>query len=72
MDPGFDSQLNYTSLEVVGLKFFPLSLVKIIEELLERKVEAPVLETLINGRGDTLRQFRRQPRPISRYSSVAD
>jgi hypothetical protein len=35
----------------VGLELGPLSLVKIIEELLERKVAAPVYETEINGRG---------------------
>jgi hypothetical protein len=32
----------------------PLSLVRIIEELLERKVVAPVQKTEINGRGDSL------------------
>jgi hypothetical protein len=30
------------------------SLMRIIEELLERKVEAPVWKTEINGRGDSL------------------
>jgi hypothetical protein len=33
----------------------PLSLVRIIEELLERKVAAPVKKTEINGREDLLR-----------------
>jgi hypothetical protein len=33
----------------------PLSLVKLNEELLERKVAAPVYETEINGREDPLR-----------------
>jgi hypothetical protein len=41
-DPGFDSRLYHIFWEVVGLKRGPLSLVKITEELLERKEEAPV------------------------------
>jgi hypothetical protein len=44
--------------EVVGLELGPLSLVRIIEELLERKVAAPVQKTKINGRGDSLRWAR--------------
>jgi hypothetical protein len=32
----------------------PLSVVRITEELLERKVVAPVYKTEINGRGDPL------------------
>jgi hypothetical protein len=39
----------------VGLEWDPLSLVRITEELLERTVAAPVEETKINGRGDSLR-----------------
>jgi hypothetical protein len=39
----------------VGLERGPLSLVTITEELLERKVAAPVYKTEINGRGDSLR-----------------
>jgi hypothetical protein len=39
----------------VGQEQGPLSLVKIIEELLETKVAAPVYKTKINGRGDSLR-----------------
>jgi hypothetical protein len=39
----------------VCLRRGPLSLVKITEQLLERKVAAPVYETEINGRGDPLR-----------------
>jgi hypothetical protein len=39
----------------LGLERRPLSLVRIIEELLERKVAAPVCNTEINGRGDLLR-----------------
>jgi hypothetical protein len=39
----------------VGLERGPLSLMRIIEELLERKVAAPVLKTEINDRRDSLR-----------------
>jgi hypothetical protein len=39
----------------VGLEWGPLSLVRIIEELLERTVAAPVYKIEINGRGDSLR-----------------
>jgi hypothetical protein len=42
----------------VGLERGPLSLVRTIEELLERKVAAPVYETEINGLGDSLRRLR--------------
>jgi hypothetical protein len=38
----------------MGLKRGPLSLVRIIEELLERTVAAPVYKPEINGRGDLL------------------
>jgi hypothetical protein len=37
------------------MKLGPLNLVRITEELLERKVAAPVYKTEINGRGDLLR-----------------
>jgi hypothetical protein len=40
--PGFDSRPYQIFWEVVGLERGPLSLVRIIEELLERKVAAPV------------------------------
>jgi hypothetical protein len=40
--PEFDSRRYRIFLEVVGLERDPLSLVRIIEELLERKVAAPV------------------------------
>jgi hypothetical protein len=53
--PGFDSRCYHISWEVVGLERGPLSLVRLIEELLERKVAAPVEKTEINGRGDSLR-----------------
>jgi hypothetical protein len=39
----------------VGLERCPLSLVRITEELLERKIEAPVKKTEIKGYGDSLR-----------------
>jgi hypothetical protein len=40
--PGFDSRRYEIFQEVVGLEGGPLSLVRIIEELLERKVAAAV------------------------------
>jgi hypothetical protein len=40
--PRFDSRRYKIFCEVVGLKRGPLSLVRIIEELLERTVAAPV------------------------------
>jgi hypothetical protein len=40
--PGFDSGRYQIFSEVMGLERGPLSLVRIIEELLERKVSAPV------------------------------
>jgi hypothetical protein len=39
---GFDSRRYQIFWEIVGLERGPLSLVRIIEELLERKVAAPV------------------------------
>jgi hypothetical protein len=53
--PGFDSRRYQILWEVVDLERGLLSLVKIIEELPERKVAAPVQKTEINGRGDSLR-----------------
>jgi hypothetical protein len=40
--PGLDSRRYQIFWEVVGLERSPLSLVRMIEELLERKVAAPV------------------------------
>jgi hypothetical protein len=40
--PGFDSRHYQIFWEIVGLERGPVSLVRIIEELLERKVAAPV------------------------------
>jgi hypothetical protein len=53
--PGFDSRRYQIFWDVVGLERGPLSLVRIIEELLEWEVAAPVLKTEINGHGDPLR-----------------
>jgi hypothetical protein len=53
--PGFNSRHYQIFCEVVGLEQGPLSLVKIIQELLEIKVAAPVYKTEINGREDSLR-----------------
>jgi hypothetical protein len=39
----------------VGVVRGPLGLVRIIEELLEKKVAAPVKKAKINGRGNSLR-----------------
>jgi hypothetical protein len=50
--PGFDSRI-YQIFWVVGLERGPLNLVRIIEELLERKVAAPVKKIEINSRGDS-------------------
>jgi hypothetical protein len=57
-DPGFDSRLYQIFWEVVGLERGPLSLVRIIEELLERKSSGFGQENRINGRGDPLRWSR--------------
>jgi hypothetical protein len=52
--PGFDSRLYHIFWEVVELERGSLSLVRITDELLERKVAAPVQKTEINSRGDSL------------------
>jgi hypothetical protein len=52
--PGFDSRRYQIFSEVVGLERGPLSLVRKIMELLERKVVAPVQKTVINGHGGSL------------------
>jgi hypothetical protein len=41
-DPGFDSRRYQIFLEVLGLELSPLSLVRIIEEVCERKIAALV------------------------------
>jgi hypothetical protein len=53
--PGFDSRLYQIFWEVLGLERGPLSLVGIIEELLEWKSSGSGLENRINGRRDPLR-----------------
>jgi hypothetical protein len=54
--PGFDSPCYQIFWEIVGLERGPLSLVRIIEELLEWKSSSSGLENRkINGRGDPLR-----------------
>jgi hypothetical protein len=54
-DPVFDSRRYQIFWEVVGLERGPLSLVRIIEELLEWKSSGSGQENRINGRGDPLR-----------------
>jgi hypothetical protein len=49
--PGFDSRRYQIFWEVVGLERGPLSLVRIIEELLEWKSSGSGQENRINGRG---------------------
>jgi hypothetical protein len=53
--PGFDSRCYQIFWEEVGLEQGPLSLMRIIEELLESTVAALVWKTEINGHGDLLR-----------------
>jgi hypothetical protein len=53
--PGFDSRSYQIFWDVVGLERGPLSLVRIIEELLEWKSSGPGQENRINGRRDPLR-----------------
>jgi hypothetical protein len=49
--PGFDSQRYQIFWELVGLEQGPLSLVRIIEELLEWKSSGSGQESRINGQG---------------------
>jgi hypothetical protein len=53
--PGFDSRGYQILWEVVGLERGPLSLMRLIAELLEWKISGSGQETRINGRGDPLR-----------------
>jgi hypothetical protein len=52
--PGFDSRFYLNFWEVVGLERGPLSLVRINEELLERKSSGSGLENQDSGRRDPL------------------
>jgi hypothetical protein len=56
--PGLESRPYQIFWEVGGLERGPLSLVRTIEELLEKKVAAPVYKTKINERGNSLRWSR--------------
>jgi hypothetical protein len=56
--PGFDSRHCHIFWEVVGLERGPLSLVTIIEELLEWKSSGSCQEIRIKGQGDPLRWQR--------------
>jgi hypothetical protein len=62
--PRFDTRRYQIFWEVVGLKRGPLSLLRIIQELLVRKVAAPVYKTEINNRGDSLRWPRETLYPL--------
>jgi hypothetical protein len=62
--PGFDVWPYQIFWEVVGLERGPLSLMRIIEELLEWKVAVPVYKTEINDRGDSLRWPRDTLSPL--------
>jgi hypothetical protein len=59
--PGLDSLRYEIFWEAVGLKCGSLSVLRITEELLERKVAAPVYNTEINEREDPLRRPRDTP-----------
>jgi hypothetical protein len=56
-----DSRCYHILCVAVGLERGPLSLLKINEELLERKEAAQVLKTDINGRGGSAVLITRHP-----------
>jgi hypothetical protein len=59
--PRFDSRCYQTFWEVVGLELGPLSLMRITEELLERKAAPPVWKTEINGHREPIALTVRYP-----------
>jgi hypothetical protein len=56
----------------VGLEGGPLNLVRIIKELLKRKVAAPVCNIEINCRGARRSKLADYLRSLIRYSSLAE
>jgi hypothetical protein len=81
--PEFDSR-HYQKKKLVGLERGPLSLVSTTDELLDRKVAAPVYKTQNTAVGirhadhvapsirKSWQSLRRQRRSLGRYSSLSD
>jgi hypothetical protein len=66
--PRFDSRRFQIFCVAVGLYGGPLSLVSINDDLLERKVAAPVYKTEINGRGGSTALTTRHPSIHKRWN----